>query len=79
MIATDSTKKLYEKLDIAKRQLKNAKSREEILAISKYICQIYGGIEDITKKKRKYSCKELYGSERIKRLLIVNYMNIMIR
>ena len=69
MIATDSTKKLYEKLDIAKRQLKNAKSREEILAISKYICQIYGGIEDITKKKRKYSCKELYGSGKNKEVI----------
>ena len=37
MIKTEDPKKLYEKLEIAKRQLKNAKSREEIMAISNYI------------------------------------------
>lgn len=37
MIKTENPKKLYEKLELAKRQLKNAKSREEIMAISNYI------------------------------------------
>ena len=37
MIKTDNTHKLCEKLELAKRQLKNAKTREEIMAISNYI------------------------------------------
>jgi hypothetical protein len=37
MIRTESTQKLCEKLELAKRQLKNARTREEIMAISNYI------------------------------------------
>lgn len=37
MIRTENPQKLYEKLEIAKRQLKNAKSREEVMAISNYM------------------------------------------
>lgn len=37
MIKIDDPKKLCEKLELAKRQLKNAKSREEIMAISNYL------------------------------------------
>lgn len=37
MIKTESPHKLYEKLELAKRQLKNAKTREEKMAISNYI------------------------------------------
>lgn len=37
MIIADNPKKLYEKLELTKRQLKNAKTREEILALSNYI------------------------------------------
>ncbi len=36
-IVTDSPKKLCEKLEVAKRQLKNAETREEQMAISNYI------------------------------------------
>jgi len=37
MIRTEDPQKLYEKLEIAKRQLKNARSREEVMAISNYM------------------------------------------
>jgi len=37
MLINDNPKKLLEKLEIAKKQLKNAKTREEILALSNYI------------------------------------------
>jgi len=37
MIITDNPKNLKEKLELAKRQIKNAKTREEVLALSNYI------------------------------------------
>ncbi len=37
MLISDNPKNLIEKLEIAKRQLKNAKTREEMLALSNYI------------------------------------------
>ena len=49
-IVTDSPKKLYEKLELAKRQLKNAKTREEILALSNYIYSLDDSIAGVSEE-----------------------------
>lgn len=48
MIATDNPRKLLEKLEVAKKQLNNAKTREERMAISNYVYLLDDSIANVT-------------------------------
>ena len=49
-ICSTDPKNLYKKLELAKRQLKNAKNKEEIVAITRYIEQLYSSIGYVSLK-----------------------------
>lgn len=60
MIKTEDPKKLCEKLEIAKRQLKNAKSREEIMAISNYMYLLDDSIGLVSPSIESFTNKNEY-------------------
>lgn len=62
MIEADSPKNLYEKLELANRQMKNAKNREEKMAISNYICYLYDSIRLVSSDATIPSDKNIYGT-----------------
>lgn len=62
MIETTSTKILYEKLSIASRQFKNAKSREERIALSNYIYCLLDSIKIVSNEEIDPILKDIYGN-----------------
>lgn len=66
MIVADNSKKLYEKLEIAQRQLKNVHSKDEKLAIANYICNLYDSIRKVSTDHISPSAKKIYGKTKNK-------------
>jgi len=62
MIETTNTKILYEKLSIASRQFKNAKSREERIALSNYIYCLIDSIKIVSNEEIDPILKDIYGN-----------------
>lgn len=75
MLINDNPKKLIEKLELAKKQLNNAKSREEKLAITNYIgilCDSINNVEPTTPLNKK-GIKRLNKNIRISNNMVDKY------
>lgn len=64
MLLNDNPKNLYEKLELAKKQLKNAKSKAEKIALSSYICNLYDLIRLTSSEFVSPGFKSIYGTRK---------------
>lgn len=64
MLIQDEPKNLYEKLELAKKQLKNATSKAEKIALSGYICNLYDLIRLTSSEFVSPGFKSIYGSKK---------------
>ena len=72
MIATNNTRGLYHRLQVANKLLKRSHDKDEKIALSNYMWDLYHSMEQVSSRKINVSEKKIFGSHK-------NYQKLMRR